>query len=64
MKEDARKALKNGERPVEIEISDKDYPSYMGKNPKEVYFTIKMRALFTAEERPRGRIAQRLSRDW
>jgi hypothetical protein len=51
MKEDARKALKNGERPVEIEISDKDYPTYMGKNPKEVYFTIKMRAMFTVEER-------------
>lgn len=51
MKEDARKALKNGERPVEIEISDKDYPAYMGKTPKEVYFTIKMRAMFTVEER-------------
>ena len=51
MKKDAKKALKDGERPVRIELSDKDYPAYMGKNPKEVYFIIKMRALFTAEER-------------
>ena len=51
MKATRSKALKNGERPVQIEISDKDYPAYMGKNPKEVYFTLKMRSLFTVEER-------------
>lgn len=51
LKADAAKALKNGERPVHIEISDKDYPAYMGKNPKEVYFTLKLRSLFTVEER-------------
>ncbi|MFO1489520.1 MAG: hypothetical protein U1F87_01070 [Kiritimatiellia bacterium] len=36
---------------MHIEISDRDYPAYMGKNPKEVYFTLKMRSLFTVEER-------------
>lgn len=51
LKSAAQKALKNGARPVQIEISDKDYPAYMGKNPKEVYFTLKLRSLFTAEER-------------
>lgn len=51
MEADARKALANGERPVRIEISDKDYPAHMGKNPKENYFMVKLRALFTVEER-------------
>ena len=51
MKKDARKVLENGARPVQIEISDKDYPAYMGQDPKEVYFTLKMRTLFTVEER-------------
>lgn len=51
LKSDARKALKSGERPVQIEISDQDYPAYMGKDPKEVYFTVKLRSLFTIEER-------------
>ena len=47
----AQKALAEGKRPVQIELTDKDYPPSLGKNPKEVYFIIKMRALFTAEER-------------
>ncbi len=51
LKANAQKALKNGERPVQIEISDKDYPAYMGKDPKVNYFMVKMRALFTVEER-------------
>ncbi len=48
---DARKALKDGERPVNINMSDKDYPAYMGKNPKENYFMVKLRGLFGVEER-------------
>jgi hypothetical protein len=48
---DARKALKDGTRPVQIDLSDKDYPAHLGKNPKEAYFMIKLRALFTVEER-------------
>ncbi len=48
---DARKALKDGGRPVQIDFSDKDYPAYMGKNPKENYFMVKLRALFAVEER-------------
>lgn len=51
IRKDLAKALEDGDRPVRIEISDQDYPAYMGKNPKEVYFTLKMRSLFTAEER-------------
>ena len=51
MKLDAQKALADGERPVQIEISDTDYPTHLGKNPTEVYFTLRMRSLFTAEER-------------
>jgi hypothetical protein len=51
LRKDLAKALEDGERPVRIEISDQDYPAYMGKNPKEVYFTLKMRSLFTVEER-------------
>ena len=48
---DVRKALKDGERPVNINLSDKDYPAYMGKNPKENYFMVKLRGLFGIEER-------------
>jgi hypothetical protein len=51
LRKDLAKALEDGGRPVRIEISDQDYPAYMGKNPKEVYFTLKMRSLFTSEER-------------
>lgn len=51
VRKDLDKALKDGERPVRIELSDRDYPAYMGKNPKEVYFTLKLRSLFTVEER-------------
>ena len=48
---DARKALKDGERPVNIDISDQDYPAFMGKNPKENYFMVKLRGMFGIEER-------------
>lgn len=48
---DASKALKDGERPVNIEFSDKDYPAYLGKNPKVNYFMVKLRAMFGVEER-------------
>lgn len=51
---DANKALKDGERPVNIEFSDKDYPAYLGKNPKVNYFMVKLRAMFGVEERRRG----------
>lgn len=51
LRRDAAKALVDGERPVKIEISDKDYPAHLGASPKEAYFLIKMRAMFTAEER-------------
>lgn len=51
MRRDAEKALADGQRPVKVEMSDKDYPEHLGKNPKDAYFLIKMRALFTAEER-------------
>lgn len=48
---DARNALKDGGRPVEINISDRDYPAHLGKSPKENYFMVKLRAMFTVEER-------------
>jgi hypothetical protein len=48
---DTRKALKDGERPVNINFSDKEYPAYMGKNPKVNYFMVKLRAMFGVEER-------------
>jgi len=48
---DARKAMRDGDRPVQIEISDKDYPAHLGKNPKDAYFMVKLRSLFTVEER-------------
>ena len=51
MRKELDRALQDGERPVQIELSDKDYPAYMGQHPKEVYFTLKLRSLFTVEER-------------
>ena len=51
MRQDAEKALRDGERPVSIELTEKDIPARLGKNPKESFFMVKLRALFTAEER-------------
>ena len=51
MHADAEKALRDGERPVSIELPQKDIPERLGKNPKESFFMVKLRALFTAEER-------------
>ena len=48
---DVGKALKNGEAPVHIELSAKDIPERLGKSPKESFFMVKLRALFTVEER-------------
>ncbi len=51
MRQDAAQALEDGKRPVRIEISDQDYPAHLGENPKESYFMVQLRALFTGEER-------------
>ena len=51
MRQDAEKALRDGERPVSIELTQKDIPGRLGKNPKESFFMVKLRTLFTAEER-------------
>ena len=51
MRENCAKALANGETPVRIDVSDKEYPAYMKDGPKEVYFIGRMRSLFTVEER-------------
>ena len=61
MKEDARKALKDGDRPVQIDLSDKDYPAHLGKNPKEAYFMIKLRSLVHRRGTARGFAVARLS---
>lgn len=51
MKSDMAKALKRGEAPVRINLSAADAPAHLGKNPKRSFFEIKLRGLFTAEER-------------
>jgi hypothetical protein len=51
MRRDAEKALRDGQRPVSIELTRKDIPARLGENPKESFFMVKLRALFTAEER-------------
>lgn len=51
MRADIGKALKNGEAPVRIELTAKDIPERLGKSPKESFFMVKLRALFTVEER-------------
>ena len=51
LRQDAEKALRDGERPVSIELTQKDIPERLGPNPKESFFMVKLRALFTAEER-------------
>jgi hypothetical protein len=51
IRKDLAKALEGGERPVRIELNVRDYPAYLGKNPKEVFFVLKLRSQFTLEER-------------
>jgi hypothetical protein len=51
LRENCRKALDAGTEPVKVEILDREYPAYMKAGPKEVYFIVKMRSLFTVQER-------------
>ena len=51
LRADTDKALRNGETPVRIELTAKDIPEHLGKKPKESFFMVKLRALFTVEER-------------
>ena len=51
LRQDAEKALRDGARPVSIELTEEDIPARLGKNPKESFFMVKLRSLFTAEER-------------
>lgn len=50
LQQQAKTALARGEAPIRVEVSDQDHPPHL-TNPKEVYFTLRMRAVFTAEER-------------
>jgi Domain of unknown function (DUF4962)/Heparinase II/III-like protein len=51
LRKQADQALRDGERPVRVELSEKDIPAHLGKAPKESFFMVKLRSLFTAEER-------------
>lgn len=51
MRKDAAAALKKGELPIKVELTEKSIPAHLGKSPAKSFFMVKLRALFTAEER-------------
>lgn len=51
LRKDVAKALKAGDAPVKVEMSEKDAPERLGKNPKRSFFEVRLRGLFTVEER-------------
>lgn len=51
MRKDAELALRKGESAVKVELTEKSIPAHLGKEPKKSFFMVKLRSLFTAEER-------------
>lgn len=51
MRKEISRAKDRGHAPVSIEMSASDAPTHLGKNPKRPFFEVRLRSLFTAEER-------------